>query len=88
MVLLVAGAMKIGRLLIFGKQIAAYQVVPDFFARVAGYVLPPVEILLGISMLFVPRLAVLAIFLFTSFALAVGLNVLVAGQTFVADASE
>ena len=75
-VLLAAGAMKLGRLSVFGQQITAYQIIPERLARVAGYVLPPIEVLLGISMLFAPQLAAAAVFLFSSFALAVGFNVL------------
>src|SRR5712691_11012406 len=75
-VLLVAGALKLGRLSVFGQQVAAYQIVPERLARVAGYVLPPAEMALGISMLFVPRLAVAAVVLFVLFALAVGVNIL------------
>ena len=75
-VLLAAGAMKLGHLSVFGQQITAYQIIPERLARVAGYVLPPIEVLLGISMLFAPQLAAAAVFLFASFALAVGFNVL------------
>ncbi len=75
-VLLAAGAMKLGHPSVFGQQITAYQVFPESLARVAGHVLPPIEVLLGISMLLVPQLAAAAVFLFASFALAVGFNVL------------
>ena len=78
--LLVAGALKLGSLSVFGQQIAAYQVVPKRLAQFTGYVLPPVEIVLGVSMLFVPRLAAAAAFLFVSFAVAVGMNI-VRGRT-------
>lgn len=66
-VLLVAGIMKITGLAAFGQQIAAYQIISARFARLIGYVLPPVEIALGIAMLFVPLLAAAASFLFLSF---------------------
>jgi hypothetical protein len=75
-VLLIAGAMKIGGMRVFGQQIVAYNVVPKRLARLTGYLLPPVEMALGISMLFAPWLAAVATFLFASFALAVGLNLL------------
>jgi hypothetical protein len=75
-VLLIAGAMKVGGMRVFGQQIVAYNVLPRPLARLTGYLLPPAEMMLGISMLFVPRLAVVAALFFVSFALAVGLNLL------------
>ncbi len=79
-VLLVAGGIKVSRLYSFGQQIVAYQILPRRLAHVLGYALPPAEIALGLSMLFVPRLAVAAAVLFISFAVAVGVN-LVRGRT-------
>jgi uncharacterized membrane protein len=75
-VLLIAGAMKIGGMGVFGQQIAAYSVLPRRLARLAGYLLPPLEMTVGISMLFAPRLGAVAAFLFACFAMAVGLNLL------------
>jgi hypothetical protein len=75
-VLLIAGAMKIGGMRVFGQQIVAYSVLPKRLARLAGYLLPPLEMTLAISMLFAPRLGAVAAFLFVSFAMAVGLNLL------------
>jgi len=75
-VLLIAGVMKVGGMGVFGQQIVAYRVLPRRLARPAGYLLPPLEMTLGISMLFAPRLGAGAAFLFASFAVAVGLNLL------------
>jgi hypothetical protein len=75
-VLLIAGVMKIGGMGVFGQQIVAYSVLPKRLARLAGYLLPSLEMTMGISMLFAPRLGAVAAFLFVSFAMAVGLNLL------------
>jgi hypothetical protein len=76
MVLLIAGVMKIGSLSQFGLQIAAYQIVPTWTSKMAGYALPPAEIVVGASLFLLPQLSVAAIFLFVSFAIAVGVNLL------------
>jgi hypothetical protein len=79
-VLLAAGGMKLGEMSTFGQQIAAYQIIPDGVAWLAGYALPLTEVILGISIIFVPRTGIVAIALFASFAVAVGKN-LVRGKT-------
>lgn len=75
-ILLLAGAMKIGGLRAFGQQVAAYQVVPRRLSWFAGYALPPAEIIIGLALPFLPRLAVIAMVFFGSFAAAVGINLI------------
>jgi len=75
-VLILSGLLKIGNLSSFGKQIASYKIMPAGFATVSGYIIPPIEIGIGTSLLFLPRIAIGAAFLFMSFALAVGVNLL------------
>jgi len=79
-VLLAAGGMKLGDMRAFGQQIAAYQIIPHFLAGLAGYILPPIEIIAGILLLFAPRTGILSIALYVSFAAAVGVN-LIRGKT-------
>jgi hypothetical protein len=76
MVLIFAGAMKVGNLAIFGQQIAMYRIIPERFAGVVGRLLPPLEIAIGVSILFFPRLAAAGVVLFATFAAALGVNVL------------
>ncbi len=73
-VLVLAGALKIGQLRMFGQQVAAYQVIPKRLSPYAGYSLPPAEIIIGLALPLFPDLAVAAIVLFGSFAVAVGVN--------------
>ncbi len=75
-VLVIAGLLKIGSLSSFGKQIASYEIMPGSLATLSGYIIPPIEVGIGISLLFLPRVATGAAFLFMSFALAVGVNLL------------
>jgi hypothetical protein len=75
-VLITAGIMKLGNLRGFGQQIHAYQVVPKFAAGILGYVIPPIEIAVGVGMLFTKFLAAGAAILFTVFALVISLNLL------------
>jgi methylamine utilization protein MauE len=75
-VLVIAGLLKIGSLSSFGKQIASYEIMPAGLATVSGYLIPPIEIGIGISLLFLPVIAAGAACLFMSFALAVGVNLL------------
>lgn len=73
-ILVVAGFMKLGQLRLFGEQIVTYQVIPRRLARYAGYLLPPTEIATGLALPVIPALAPVAILLFSSFAIAVGVN--------------
>lgn len=74
--LIAAGLLKIKSLSSFGDQIVAYQVLPVGIARLAGYLLPFIEIVLGAALLLIPRLGFVAAPLFVSFGIAVGLNLL------------
>jgi Methylamine utilisation protein MauE len=75
-VLVIAGLLKIGNLSSFGKQITSYEIMPSGLARLSGYIIPPIEVGIGISLLFLPKIAIGAACLFISFALAVGVNLL------------
>jgi hypothetical protein len=79
-VLMIAGLLKLGSFRTFGQQIVTYELIPKALARAAGYLLPPAEIVIGILLIFMPRIAIFAAALFTVFAVAVGINV-VRGRT-------
>jgi hypothetical protein len=75
-VLFAAGVMKLGSLAQFGSQVAAYQVLPSRLAHRLGYVIPPAEIAIAISMLFIPQVSALAAVAFAAFCWAIGVNLL------------
>jgi Methylamine utilisation protein MauE len=76
-ILLFAGALKVRHRPEFASQITAYEIVPAAVAVALGSVLPFLEILAGVLVLFLPRAGgPLSAALFLSFAAAVEINLL------------
>lgn len=74
--LIVAGIAKLGSMRLFGDQIAAYNVIPLAVTKPLGYLLPPLEVAIGITAIAFSSLAFAAAFCFVSFAAAIGINLL------------
>ena len=74
--LIIAGASKVSHPREFGSQVIAFQILPRPVARAAGYVLPSIEVAVGVLALIWRPAGVLVAILFLTFTVAIASNLL------------